>query len=212
MGKFIRGLAWIVGLLLLVAGVLRLVLFKVWTVPDDLALSSSLAPSLWAGDVVLVTTRGTPGFGDLVRCRDPENALRFVAGRIIGLAGDTVEVDGGRVVVEGKAYGRESACPEETFLVPHPTTGADFEVGCGVVKMGGDWYYAGLPLHTMPGLRGRVEVGEGMVFLLSDNRALPNDSRIYGTVPAEDCSEKIVFRLVGAEGFADGAKRLSYIR
>lgn len=212
MGKLFRGLAWIVGLLLLVGGILRLVLFKVWTVPDDLDLSSSLAPTLWAGDVVLVTTRGTPGFGDLVRCRDPGNALRFVAGRIVGLEGDTVEVDGGRLVVNGKAYGRESACPEASFFVPHPTSGADFEVGCGVVAMGGDWYYAGLPLHTMPGLRSRVEVGEGMVFLLSDNRALPNDSRIYGTVAAEDCTEKIVFRLVGAEGFADATKRFSYIR
>lgn len=212
MRKLINGLLWLAGLILVVGGILRLVLFKTWTVPDDLDLSSSLAPTLWAGDLVIVTTRGDPGFGDLVRCTDPTNALRYVAGRIVGLPGDTVEIDAGRLVVDGKTYARARACFQDTFFVAHPTSGAAMELSCGVYELGGDWHYAGTAIRAMPGLRAKVDVGEGKVFLLSDNRAMPYDSRIYGTVAMESCKEKIVFRIVGADGFEDSANRFTYIR
>jgi len=88
MGKFTKALLWTAGILAGVALILRLLLLKAWTVPDDPRLAASVAPTLGGGDVVLVLTRGSPGFGDLVRCKDPEDPPRFVVGRIAGLAGD----------------------------------------------------------------------------------------------------------------------------
>lgn len=93
MGKYQKALVWTIGTLAVVALLLRVFLFKVWTVPDDPALGASVAPTLGAGDTVLVLTRGAPGFGELVRCRDPEDVSRFVVGRIVGVEGDVVETD-----------------------------------------------------------------------------------------------------------------------
>ena len=57
-----------------------------------------------------------------------------------------------------------------------------------------------------------VEVPAGDVYLLSDNRMLPYDSRDYGTVERSNCTEAIIFRLVGAEGYSDSESRFTFIR
>lgn len=212
MGKLLRFIVWTAGLLAVLALVLRVLVFKVWTVPDDPELAASVAPSLQGGDVVLVLTRGKPAFGELVRCPDPANALRFVVGRIAGFPGDTVEVEGSTLIVNGKSYTGESACAQTTSTVIHPSSGAEVDIHCDQVTMGGGWHYRGLPLRALPATRRRTEVGEGMLFLVSDDRAYPYDSRTYGTVEAATCTERIIFRLVSSGGWEDAENRLTYVR
>jgi hypothetical protein len=62
--------------------------------------------------------------------------------------------------------------------------------------------------------KGRLErrVAPGSVFLLSDNRVKPFDSRHFGTVDRQSCKETIFFRLVSERGFFDAPRRLTYIR
>jgi hypothetical protein len=55
-------------------------------------------------------------------------------------------------------------------------------------------------------------VEDGKVFLVSDNRLLPYDSRDFGQVDRSTCTETVVFRLVSAEGFFDAASRFTFIR
>jgi signal peptidase I len=210
--KLLRSLAWLAGILGAIALVLRVLFFKAWTVPDDPLLAASIAPTLWPGDVVLVLTSGEPGFGDLVRCADPENPMRFVVGRIAGVAGDVVEVEGSALTVNGDAYRGINSCPEPKFLVAHPTTGADVELRCDTVEMGGRVHLRGTMQGSPYARKGNLEVGEGSVYLVSDDRAFPYDSRIFGLLPLDSCKEQIVFRLVSAEGWADADRRLSYIR
>jgi hypothetical protein len=50
------------------------------------------------------------------------------------------------------------------------------------------------------------------VWLVSDNRLFPYDSRDFGAVPQENCQETVFFRLVGKGGFFDTATRNQYIR
>jgi len=47
---------------------------------------------------------------------------------------------------------------------------------------------------------------------VSDNRQYPYDSRDFGPVSRETCTEKVFFRLVGAGGFYDSETRNQYIR
>ena len=56
----------------------------------------------------------------------------------------------------------------------------------------------------------KVEVEAGRWFLVSDDRHLHLDSRDFGQIDPVGC-QHIVFRLVGAAGFGDTAKRLSII-
>ena len=80
MSSFVRGTLIVVGALAVVGGVLRATVMEPWTVPDDSILGLSVAPTLAAGDVVLLWNVGQRGFGELVRCADPEDPQRWVVG------------------------------------------------------------------------------------------------------------------------------------
>ena len=205
-----RGLAWLVGVLAVIVLALRLLLLKSWTIPDDPYLSASVAPTMTSGDTVLVLTRGEPGFGDLVRCPDPEDAKRFIVGRIVGVGGDSLDLEANNLLVNGKQYIGDSACSEPKQKVVHPSTSNEVEIHCDVVQMGGGWHHRG----TGAGLKQpklHVEVRSGTVYLLSDNRDLHDDSRDFGPMPADACKERIVFRLWGKKGWGDEQRRMTFI-
>jgi signal peptidase I len=160
-------------------------------------------------------TKGDPSFGDLVRCRDPQNAPgeEFdVIGRVAGLGGDTVEINGHDLTVGGARYIGEMACPEEKRVLVHPVSGEEIPLACDQVSMGGRVHYRGRSLKAQLQSPVKSHVGAGMLFLLSDNRSYPDDSRKFGTVPAASCKGRIFFRLWGREGWGDSKRRLSYIR
>lgn len=208
MKKFLKGLAWVVGILAVIILILRLTMFKLWTIPEDRVLDSSIRPSLQAGDVVLVMTVGKRGFGQLVRCTDPEDPQRWVVGRIVGLEGDTVEIDGPNLRINGTAYTTMDGCKDK-LMVPHPTVGT-VEAQCSRVAMGGGWHFrAYVAGNESPSTH---KVGAGRLFLLSDNRTFHDDSRDFGSVPAETCSDLVVFRLWGKAGTGDYDSRFMYIR
>ncbi len=215
MQKALRFLLWVLGGFVALCVVARLVLLESWVLPDyetEPFLGASIEPTLSGGDTVLVFTRGTPGFGDLVRCPDPEDSGRWVIGRIVGTAGDTVEVAGRSLQVNNKRYNSTDACTEPRFFVKHPDSGTEIEMQCARIEMGSGWHYRGTGRKYKKGNDKRKRVGEGMVFLLSDNRDLHDDSRDFGSLPADSCSERIVFRLWGAAGFSDTKRRFTVIR
>jgi signal peptidase I len=183
-----------------------------WTLPDDPRLAASVAPTLHAGDTVLILRRGTPGFGDLVRCADPEEPSRFVVARIAGLPNDTVETDGVELVVNGKRYNSQSACPPDLdTVVEHPNTHATIPLHCDQVEMGGGWHYRGYASRDTFNARPPITVREDHVYLLSDNRSHHDDSRDFKTLPRASCKGRVFFRLWGRGGWADDKSRLSYI-
>jgi signal peptidase I len=211
MRRLLRGLLWVAGLLALAALILRLTVLDVWTVPDDPVLGASVAPTMAPGDVVLLLTRGSAGFGDLVRCKDPDDPQRFVIGRVAGVEGDIVETEGKNLTVNGKRYDSESACTTATVTVAHPTSGAATELHCDVVEMGGGWHYRGSVPRPFLSTTKRVEVGTGMIYLLSDNREHHDDSRDFGQIPRTACPDRVFFRALGRAGWSDEQARLTYI-
>jgi signal peptidase I len=118
--KLLKTLLWVGGILALILLILRLTMFRTWTIPDDLVLDSSLRPTLAAGDTVVLMTVGERGFGTLVRCMDPEDPQRYVVGRIVGLQGDEVTVTPPYVTVNGTRYNTSDSCAKSTVEVPHP--------------------------------------------------------------------------------------------
>jgi signal peptidase I len=210
--KFLKGLGWIIGILAVLALIGRATLFRVWTIPDDRALGASLAPTLAAGDVVLVLFRGERGFGDLVRCPDPEDPQRWVVGRIVGTQGDRVQIASGMLTVNGKRYDATEACPEAGLEVPHPTDGRPIKHLCSRVELGGGWHYRASAVDVTAEAPREHTVGAGRVFLLSDNRSFHDDSRDFGAIPADTCKEQVSFRLWSKEGFFDTKRRFDVIR
>lgn len=212
MQKFFKGLGWTLAILAVIALGLRALVLDVWVIPEDPSLNASIAPTLASGDVVLVLTRGTPGFGELVRCPDPDTPGGYVVGRIAGVGGDVVETDGHLLTVNARRYDAESTCPEAKMFIKHPSTGNDVEIGCDEVVMGTGKHMRG---HSPKGpleRKLRHEVRPGTVFLLSDNRNLHDDSRDYGSMPVESCKQRVFFRLWSKGGWADEAHRFTYVR
>jgi signal peptidase I len=208
--KFLKGLLWVTGILAIIVVILRLTMFRVWTIPDDLVLDSSLRPTLASGDVVLLLTVGDRGFGSLVRCTDPEDPGRYVVGRVVGLQGDEVDVNPPYVTVNGTRYNTTDGCAQGKIEVPHPTSGSPIDAQCQRVQMAGGWHYRA----DIPSTEGmsKHKVGPGRVFLLSDDRTFHDDSRDFGAIMADTCKEMIVFRLWGKTGFSDSEHRFTYIR
>jgi signal peptidase I len=215
MAKALRFMLWVLGAFIALCIIARLVIFESWVLPDQATepfMAASIEPSLSAGDTVLVLTRGTPSFGDLVRCPDPEEPTRWIIGRIAGVEGDTVELSGRALTVNNKRYNATEACTQPYFTVKHPDSGSAIEMQCARIDMGSGWHYRGTAKKHKKRDNKRKRVGAGMVFLLSDNRDIHDDSRDFGTLPADSCKQRIVYRLWGAAGFGDAKRRFTVIR
>lgn len=210
MQKLMRGLGWAVGITVVLALILRIVALDVWTLPEDPYLVST-APTLGPGDTVIMLRRGTPTFGDLVRCADPQDPSAWVIGRIAGVEGDDVEIEGHRLTVNGTNYRGETACAQQKVFVIHPQTLKEVELSCEVVPMGGGWHYSIAAMGQHLEQKKTAHVGPGKVFLLSDNAAMHDDSRDFGLVDRDTCTQRPLLRLWGKGSWADDSNRFSWI-
>jgi signal peptidase I len=213
MRKVLKFLLWTALVLGIIVGVARATAIRWWRIPTgDPILEASLAPTLRGGDLVLLWRLTKPSFGDLVVCPDPEAPDRVVIGRLIGEEGDTVATDDQKVFLNSKPAQTERACGD--FEVADPTTGASVRQLCEIEVISGHSHKSGLVagISRMAPVPIKKEVGPGHVFLLSDNRTYPYDSRDFGNVDRATCRETIVFRIVGQGGYADVEARFSVIQ
>jgi signal peptidase I len=214
MGKSLRTVLWIAAVLGVIVGALRLVAIRWWRVPtDDPVLEASLAPTLRGGDWVLLWRATAPRFGGLVLCPDPDNAGRFVIARILGEQNDDVAIDGDSVEINHHPARTESACSDPTFTMTEPDTGSEIQQRCDLEEVGGVLHMraGSAGLSSAPAAPSDRTVPAGSVFLVSDNRAFPYDSRNYGSIDRSLCKESVFFRLVSKRGFMDVDNRLTYI-
>ncbi|HMJ56390.1 MAG TPA: signal peptidase I [Polyangiaceae bacterium] len=196
----------------MVAG-LKATCIDFWTMPsDDALLSLSVLPTLEAGDKLILLRIGTPGFGDVVRCPDPEAPGRFVVGRILGEQGDRIVAETSSVTVNEKYIGTRRACTPPQLTVLDPKTSEAVELSCEIEDAGGTEYTrlraTTPPLNPTPY---KVRVPDGHVFLASDNRHYHDDSRDFGPVPKDSCHNRVLLRLWSARGWFDNTRRFSIV-
>ncbi len=207
--KFLLGAAVV---LAVIGVVLRLTVLDVWRVPtDDPTLAASLAPTLSAGDLVLAWRGTEPGFSALALCADPTEPEGFVAGRLLGERGKTVRLEGNDVLLNGDRGQTDTACDEATFSMRHPDRDEEVTLGCEIERWGSSRHMRGSTRGKNLRRPEEFRVPPGEVFLVSDNRALPYDSRQYGALPRASCKSRIFFRLWGKDGFADATRRFTFI-
>lgn len=212
MGKLSRGLLWtaaIVGGAVLIG---RALFFNLWTFPNDRRFAASVAPTLRADDLLVLLKGTDPSVGDLVRCADPQDPQGFVVARVGGRVGDHVEIEGPAFRINRRNYPSDGACLELMMTLPNPGEGADIEVYCDRVTMGGGWHYRGRSERPRFGVeKVTADVRPGMLYLVSDNRDWHDDSRDFGQVPVASCTHKIIFRLWGGMGMRADPRRFESI-
>lgn len=108
------------------------------------------------GDIVVFLAPSEPGGGE---------DAPFIK-RVIGLPGDTVELDDGTVYVNGRALVEPYVYRDENGAQPTLITGVESA-----------W-----------------DLGDDEVFVLGDHRGASEDSRVFGPVPLESVLGRAVFR------------------
>lgn len=215
MRTLIRFLLWTALFVGVILGLARATAFRWFQLPiNDPIFETSVLPTLHGGDWVVTWRLGQPAFGDLVVCPEPDYPERYIIGRIVGESGDSVKIINGEPSVGNQRFVQERGCDPGMFSYPHPANSAE------EVTQQCHWESIANHLHKVGGLGGQkikpedrqTDVTEGMLFLISDNRLFPYDSRDYGLVEASTCKERVVLRLVGPGGWMDSENRLNYIQ
>jgi signal peptidase I len=172
-----REYAEAIGMALFLALFIRTFIVQAFKIP-----SGSMIPTLQIGDHILVNKLAygvripfserylvdftTPKRGDVIVFIFPEDRSKDFIKRVIGVAGDTVEVRGKKVYVNGKQI-------EDPY--------AHFE--------GDDPQTAGLTARDDYGPK---TVPENHIFVMGDNRDRSYDSRFWGFVNLDDVRGKAI--------------------
>jgi signal peptidase I len=184
-----------------------------WRVPEnDPYLEASITPTLNAGDLILFWRGTKPTFGDLVMCPEPGAPERIVIGRIAGEGGDSIRIKAATVWVNNHRADTERVCEKKEFTQREPKTERSVTQMCQQEVLGNVHQRGDVPDDRVLPTEFQATVPQQHVFLLSDNRLFPYDSREFGAVPRDTCKETVVFRLVSRAGFFDVENRLMFIQ
>ena len=158
--------------------------------------TSSMAPSVRAGEVWAYLKGGLPELGDVVVLRLPDEPELLHVKRIVAVGGQEVELVEGRLYVDGERIGkdlvertkwRDTDCVlQETSTLQEALNGADWRIFAG-------------------GQHGRQLVRQGHFWLLGDNRGASSDSRHWGAVDADWIVGTLRWRLTSPDRCGQGA-------
>lgn len=129
----------------------------------------SMVPTFHSGDYLIVDQLSyrfdDPKRGDVIIMRYPKDESVYFIKRIIGLPGETVELQGTRVIV--RSPGADALVLPEPYLadVSHRPEYATYALG------------------------------EGEYFVMGDNRDASSDSRVWGPLPERDVIGRALVRL-----------------
>ncbi len=196
-GETLRTVFWA----LIIAAALRTIFYQPFTIPSE-----SMRPQLLVGDYLIASKYAygysqyslpfapklfkgrvlgsSPKRGDIIVFKWPRDPKIDYIKRVIGLPGDTVQVKGGQLWLNGKALERETLTNEA--IVQHvggPTTVGRYREtmpnGHSYItyNMVDNGRYDNTPMYQVP---------QGHYFMMGDNRDNSLDSRDWGFVPEQN--------------------------
>lgn len=196
-----RLIGWTLAFVIVAAVVLRLFFLDLAVVGHN-----AMAPTLVAGDEVLVWRRGEIEVGDVVVCPYPSRAYDFVVGRVAGKRGDKVAIEEGTLSINGRPALKQR---RGSMRFGDPLLRREETMTYSVEQLGSKEHGVFERVRSHASMPPR-EIAQG-IFLLSDNRQHPGqDSRSFGEVDPSSCLGKVVLRLVPGERAKGGLPR-SYL-
>jgi signal peptidase I len=158
--------------------------------------SASMHPTLLEGDVVfvnrlafdlklpltnvIVARTGEPRRGDVVTFSSPEDGTRLIK-RVIGLPGDTIEMRGKHIIVNGQPADYESLGLADEPLAPRGVKAMHVEENVADDRREVQW----LAGRSAADNFGPLVIPADHYLMLGDNRDNSFDSRFFGLVARE---------------------------
>jgi signal peptidase I len=185
-GQNLKFLAGVIVILAILGAVLKTWYVDIVTVNHD-----GMAPTLFAGDTVVVWRDPVPEHGAIMLCRHPTDDTRFVIGRVIGRNGADISADRGRLRIEGSFPAIDWRGEVQVYdRAEHARVATQW----GIEALGNDD-------HLIFLRRGRtfrinpISDYDG-VYLLDDNRSYTGeDSREFGPIPESRCIGHVFLRV-----------------
>lgn len=135
-----------------------------------LVRGASMEPTLSSGSYLIINEISyrfsEPERGDIIVFRFPNDPSQRFIKRVIGLPGESVEIEDGKVVVYSKGEEHQDA-----FVLQEPYLSGD-----------------------TPG-NSRLELLEGEYYVMGDNRSFSSDSRSWGSVPRDNIIGKVFWKV-----------------
>lgn len=204
LGTWIRGNAKFIAFVLLF-GVFRTAIADWNPIP-----SASMHPNLLEGDVVfvnrlafdvklpltdvIVAHTGDPERGDIVTFFSPDNGMRLIK-RVIGLPGDTIEMRGKRLYVNGVVASYDDLGLADEPLAPRGVKALHVEEATAGNRRQIQW----LVRRGQRDDFGPLAIPADHYLMLGDNRDNSEDSRWFGLVPREKLIGRAERILVSAD-------------
>ncbi|PJE69734.1 MAG: signal peptidase I [Candidatus Staskawiczbacteria bacterium CG10_big_fil_rev_8_21_14_0_10_38_10] len=137
---------------------------------------SSMEPNFYSGDYLIIDEISyrfeKPERGEVIVFKYPQDPSQRFIKRIIGLPGETIEMNNGKITIIG-SDGKTQALDESIYLPPQNSATER------VVKLGSDEY-----------------------FVMGDNRDFSSDSRAWGSLPQKNIIGKVFLRVFPFTAFA----------
>lgn len=196
---FWTGLFKVLAFLAVIVGIAIAVL-RTWFVDVVTVAHNGMAPTMILGDRVLVWRDAQISRNDIVLCRHPRDATRWVIGRVAVEPGGSIEVQRASLMLDGR---RVSVDIRGSFPFTDAETGRTQRMRWGIEEFSD--YQEHLffqPEDRALHLRPMANVSG--LYLLGDNRGhVGEDSRAFGVVQPESCRGVVFMRLTAAEGLPD---------
>ena len=178
MRRFLVSLLEVVEVAVVALGAVFLI--RSFLVQPFLVSGASMAPNFLNGDYLLVDQLTyyfrEPGRGEVVVFRYPNDKSTYFIKRIIGLPGDRVEIENGKVRLYDSGH-PDGTVLKEVYLPSRSLTA------------------------TRPGGQTEFTLEEGEYLVLGDNRSFSFDSRDWGILPGTDIVGLVRLRLWPLNGF-----------
>lgn len=201
-----KGLAKFLGVILTIALVAGAVLYFFFVRVVEVG-HNAMAPTIVAGDTILVWRGTTFDLGDVVLCPHPEEGGRYVLGRIVGRTGQTVEIGrGAQLRINGETPDTDM---QGTFEFYDPMRQQSAAMRWGIESLL-DHDHPFMYVERRPPSMRPHQVRAG-VFLLSDNRSYHGeDSRSFHEVNPSSCIGSVFMRLVASDTTQSPAGNTSF--
>jgi signal peptidase I len=156
-GSFLWELARIV-----IIAFILMIAFRFFVAEPFIVSGSSMVPNYHNREYLVVNKLSyrlnEPARGDVIVFKYPKDTSQYFIKRIIGLPGEKVKVENGKVYIQNAEYTEWTSLTEPYLSNQDITFGKDEEV-----KLGSDEFY-----------------------VLGDNRLASSDSRVWGILPRHD--------------------------